>query len=166
MRPAPPAHPRRGPIGREWGRDHGSSAPVAGPRAGGRTARGDVGAGRASPAPFPGGGAGARRPAPPRPEWAGRLGLRSWAGGGPPPASPKPGERPALQPPTQQRSQLAEPRDTRVPGRPGRARREGARGGAGQASRAPGRPPPAGGPAQRSPGTGSAGRARARAMPR
>lgn len=71
------------------------------------------------------------RPLPARSGRGGR-GSGSWAGGGPPPASPEPEERPARLPPTQQRSQLAEPRDPRFTGGPGgrcvRAREE-ARGG-------------------------------------
>lgn len=109
--------------------------------------------------------AAALRPLPAR-SGRGGWGSGSWAGGGPPPASPEPGERPARRPPTQLRSPLAEPRDARLPGRPGRALGERARGGARRAARVPGRPPAARGPAQRSPGAGSAGRARARAMPR
>ena len=103
-RPPPPTHPRRGPIRRAGGA--GPRLERASGKAPGGRAHGvgeDVG-GRPPlrpPSLFLGGGARPRRPAPPRPEWAGRLGLRSWAGGGPPPALPEPEERPARRPPTQ-----------------------------------------------------------------
>lgn len=76
VRPAPPTHPRRGPIRRAGGRDLGSNAPLAGSRAGGRTALGDVRAWPrfCPPSRFPRGGAGPRRPAPTPPGVGGAAG--------------------------------------------------------------------------------------------
>lgn len=126
------------------------------------------GHGRASARPLasPEAGPGRGAPPPPRPEWAGRLGLRELGRGRASACLARAWRAPGTA--AQDAAALPAPQSPRRAGsrRPRRKLREDARGGAGRAARAPGRPPPVRGPAQRSPGAGSPGRARARAMPR
>lgn len=167
-RPAPPAHPRSGPIRPAGGREHGSNAPLAGRPAGRRTAEGKP-RGPAVPRLTSLSEAGPHYGAPPplRPGWAGRLGLRERGRGRASACCARAGRSRVPRPPTHPLSRFPSP-EARAGSRVSRegGPREGARGGAGRAARVPGRPPRARGRAQRSPGAGSAGPARARAMPR
>lgn len=122
VRPAPPTHPRKGPIGRAGGRDRGSKAPLAERRAGGRTDLGHL-RGRpclCQPPAFPSEvGPGLAAPPLPRPGWAGRLGLRELGWGRASSCFARARRARAQQPPTQQRSPLPSPETRGLPGGPG-----------------------------------------------